>query len=76
MKNKSIGRSAYLRVSVGLVVFFAGVFLAVLGFGTFGNVLAQSRVLVPGSIKGNETTATVHYIYGHFPMQGETGRLR
>ena len=71
MKNKSIGRSAYLRVSVGLFVFFAGVFLAVLGFGTFGNVLAQSRVLVPGSIKGTETTATVRYTYGHVPMQGE-----
>ena len=71
MKNRSIARSAYLRVSVGLVVFSAGVFLAVLGFGTFGNVLAQPRVLVPGSIKGNETAVTVHYTYGRVPMQGQ-----
>src|ERR1700730_2018044 len=71
MKKKSIARSAYLRVLPGLVAFFAGVFLAVLGFGTFGNVLAQARVLVPGSIKGNETAVTVHYTYGRVPMQGE-----
>ena len=72
MKNKSIVRSDYLRVSAGLVVFFAGVFLAVLGFGSFGNVLAQARVSGPGSIKGNETAGTVHYIYGRVPMQGGT----
>ena len=72
MKNKSIARFAYLRVSVGLVVFFAGVFLAVLGFGSFGNVLAKARVSVPGSIKGNETAGTVRYIYGRVPMQGGT----
>ena len=71
MKNRSIARSAYLRVSVGLVVFSAGVFLAVLGFGTFGSVLAQPGVLVPGSIKGNETAVTVHYTYGRVPMQGQ-----
>ena len=71
MKNRSIARSAYLRVSVGLVVFSAGVFLAVLGFGTFGSVLAQPGVLVPGSIKGNKTAVTVHYTYGRVPMQGQ-----
>jgi hypothetical protein len=71
MKNKSIARAAYLHVSVGLVVFFGGVFLAVLGFGPFGNVLAQARASVPGSINGNETAGTVHYIYGRVPMQGE-----
>src|SRR5882762_10411277 len=72
MKNKSIARADYLRVLLGLVVFFAGVLLAVLGFGSFGNVLAQARVSVPVSIKGNETPGTVHYIYGRVPMQGGT----
>ena len=72
MKNKSIARADYLRVLLGLVVFFAGVLLAVLAFGSFGNVLAQARVSVPVSIKGNETPGTVHYIYGRVPMQGGT----
>jgi hypothetical protein len=71
MKNKSIARSNYFRVSLGLVVFFAGVLLAVLGFGSFGSVLAQATVSVPGSIKGNETAVTVRYTYGRVPMQGE-----
>ena len=45
MKKKSTSRSAFfnLRVLIGLFVFLAGVFLALLGFGAFSNVFAQPR---------------------------------
>ena len=44
MKKKSTSQSAFfnLRVLIGLFVFLAGVFLALLGFGTFSNAAAQS----------------------------------
>jgi hypothetical protein len=43
MKKKSTSQSALfnLRVLIGLFVFLAGVFLALLGFGTFSNASAQ-----------------------------------
>ena len=43
MKKKSTSQSAFfnLRVLIGLVVFLAGVFLALLGFGAFSNASAQ-----------------------------------
>ena len=43
MKTKSTSQSAFfnLRVLIGLFVFLAGVFLALLGFGTFSSVSAQ-----------------------------------
>ena len=45
MKKKSTSQSAFfnLRVLIGLFVFLAGVFLALLGFGTFSNALAQMQ---------------------------------
>src|SRR5436190_19340586 len=45
MKKKSTSQSAFfnLRVLIGLLVFLAGVFLALLGFGTFSNASAQSN---------------------------------
>jgi hypothetical protein len=43
MKKKSASQFAFfnLRVLIGLFVFLAGVFLALLGFGTFSNASAQ-----------------------------------
>ena len=48
MKKKSTSRSAFfnLRVLIGLFVFLAGVFLALLGFGTFSKASAQSNASV------------------------------
>ena len=48
MKKKSTSQSAFfnLRVLIGLFVFLAGVFLALLGFGTFSNASAQSNASV------------------------------
>jgi photosystem II stability/assembly factor-like uncharacterized protein len=71
VKKKSTSQSAFfnLRVLIGLVVFLAGVFLALLGFGAFSNVLAQAKVSVPGSTKAGETL--VRYISSHVPVQGE-----
>ena len=45
MKRKSASQSAFfnLRVLIGLLLFLAGVFLALLGFGTFSNASAQSN---------------------------------
>jgi hypothetical protein len=45
MKTKSTSRSAFLnlRVLIGLFVFVAGVFLALLGFGAFSNASAQIK---------------------------------
>jgi uncharacterized delta-60 repeat protein len=45
MKSKSASQSAFfnLRVSIGLFTFLAGVFLALVGPGTFSNVFAQSN---------------------------------
>jgi hypothetical protein len=45
MKKKSASQSAFfnLRVLIGLFVFLAGVFLALLGFGTFSNASAQAN---------------------------------
>jgi hypothetical protein len=45
MKKKSASQLAFfnLRVLIGLVVVLAGVFLALLGFGTFSNLLAQAN---------------------------------
>jgi hypothetical protein len=44
MKKKSTSHSALfnLRTSIGLLVVLSGVFLALLGFGTFSSVLAQN----------------------------------
>ena len=44
MKKKSTSQSAFfnLRVLIGLSVFLAGVFLALLGFGTFSGLTASS----------------------------------
>ena len=46
MKKKSTSKSAFfnLRVLIGLVVVLAGVFLALLGFGTFSNASAQANL--------------------------------
>jgi hypothetical protein len=46
MKKKSSSTSAFfnLRVLIGVVVVLAGVFLALLGFGTFSNASAQANV--------------------------------
>jgi hypothetical protein len=46
MKKKSSSTSAFfnLRVLIGLLVVLAGVFLALLGFGTFSNASAQANV--------------------------------
>jgi hypothetical protein len=43
MKKKSASQFAFfnLRVLIGLFVFLDGVFLALLGFGTFSNASAQ-----------------------------------
>jgi hypothetical protein len=48
MKKKSASQSAFfnLRVLIGLFVFLAGVFLALLGFGTFSKASAQSNASV------------------------------
>ncbi len=48
MKKNSTSQSAFfnLRVLIGLFVFLAGVFLALLGFGTFSNASAQSNASV------------------------------
>ena len=48
MKKKSTSQSAFfnLRVLIGLFVFLAGVFLALLGFGTFSKASAQSNASV------------------------------
>ena len=45
MKKKSTSKSAFfnLRVLIGLFVFLAGVFLALLSFGFFSSAKAQSR---------------------------------
>ena len=45
MKKKSASQSAFfnLRVLIGLFVFLAGVFLALLGFGAFSNAFAQGK---------------------------------
>src|SRR5882762_6683119 len=44
MKQKSTSQSAFfnLRVLIGLFVVLAGVFLAVIGFGTFSGLTASS----------------------------------
>ena len=46
MKKKSTSKSAFfnLRVLIGLVVVLVGVFLALLGFGTFSNASAQPNL--------------------------------
>ena len=46
MKQKSTAQSAFfnLRVPIGLFVFLAGVFLALLGLGAFSNVFAQPKI--------------------------------
>ncbi len=45
MKKKSTSQSGFfnLRVLIGLFVFLAGVFVALLGFGAFSNVFAQTK---------------------------------
>jgi hypothetical protein len=45
MKTKSTSQSAFfnLRVLIGLFVFLAGAFLALLGFGTFSSVSGQTN---------------------------------
>src|SRR4029450_2472578 len=54
MKKKSASQSAFfnLRVLIGLFVFLAGVFLALLGSGAFSNALAQGK-----DTKNNRSTA-------------------
>jgi hypothetical protein len=44
MKKKSTAQSAFfnVRVLIGLCVFIAGIFLALVGFGTFSNAIAQN----------------------------------
>src|SRR5437870_11445591 len=44
MKKKSASRSAFfnVRVLIGLFIVLAGVFLALLGFGTFSSITANS----------------------------------
>src|SRR5436305_12509742 len=44
MKNKSTSQSAFLnlRVLIGLFIVLAGVFLALIGFGTFSGLTASS----------------------------------
>src|SRR5229473_8038755 len=53
MKKKLNSKSAFFnaRVLIGLFVFLAGVFLALLGFGAFSNVFAQAK----GTKTGPET---------------------
>ncbi|PYJ19490.1 MAG: hypothetical protein DME99_12390, partial [Verrucomicrobia bacterium] len=45
MKKKSTSQSGFfnLRVLIGLFVFLAGVFVALVGFGAFSNVFAQTK---------------------------------
>src|SRR5207253_3280574 len=70
MKKKSTSRSAFLnpRVLIGLFIVLAGVFLALLGFGTFSTVAAtnaQSRqkkthiINIPGLPPGFDCS-TIH----------------
>jgi hypothetical protein len=49
MKKKSSSQSAFfnVRVLIGLFVFMAGVFLALLSFGTFSSVFAQTNKSQP-----------------------------
>jgi len=51
MKRKSTSQSAFfnLRVLIALVVFLAGVFLALFGFGAFSNAFAQTKISARGS---------------------------
>ena len=55
MKKKSNSQSAFLnlRVFIGLLIAFAGVFLALLGAGAFSSATAQSPSQNPGSQSDN-----------------------
>ena len=71
MRAKSTSQSSLLsfRFLIGLFVFLAGLFLALLGFGAFSNVLAQGRVSAPGSSKTGGTS--VRYTSNRLPVQAE-----
>ena len=71
MKKKSTSQSAFfnLRVLIGLFVFLAGVFLALLGFGAFSNLFAQrsaaarqSAAACPGPISRRHAGSEVRYL--------------
>jgi hypothetical protein len=64
MKKKSTSQSAFLnlRVLFGLFVMLAGVFLALLGFGTFSSVFAQNQ----GGTTREEMTRTLAKALGAF----------
>jgi len=72
MKKKSTAQSAFfnLRVLIALLVFLAGIFLAVIGLGPATAGSAQAKTSAPGSTKAGETSATVRYTSSRVPVQG------
>src|SRR5438309_11575554 len=58
MKKKSTSHSAFLnlRVVIGLFVFLSGVFLALVGFGTFSNASAQANAAQAQAQQFGQTT--------------------
>jgi S-layer family protein len=64
MKKKSTSQSAFfnVRVLIGLFVFMAGVFLALVSFGGFSSVFAQKQ----GGITREEMTLTLAKAVGAF----------
>jgi photosystem II stability/assembly factor-like uncharacterized protein len=68
MRTKSTSRSAFfnLRVLIGMLVFLAGLFLAL--FGAYSSAFAQAKVSAPDSRKTAETS--VRYTSSRVPVQG------
>src|SRR6266545_2734908 len=72
MKKKSTAQSAFfdLRVLIGLFVFLAGIFLALLSSGAFSNASAQVKASALDPTKAGETSVTVNYTSSRVPVQG------
>jgi hypothetical protein len=64
MKKKSASQSAFfnLRVLIGLFVFLAGVFLALVSFGTFSSVFAQNDMTRQEMVALHEALAPADFV--------------
>ena len=65
MKKKSTSQFGFfnLRVLIGLFVFLVGVFLALLGFGTFSNASAQSNAAEEPKTQQFGQTTVIHALH-------------
>ena len=70
MNKRNLRQSAFfsLSVSIGLVVFLGGVFLAPLGFGAFSEMSAAAPLSGPDPVIAKITPPTTLLPFGVIPL--------